>query len=126
VVVDDDENFRFVLALMLQMERFDVVGEASDGFAAVEVTERTQPAFVIIDTMLPGQDGEAAARLIRERAPQTRIVASSGILRATPPWADTFADKTDVAAIPALLRELGDDPPELRGRCEIPPDSGHG
>jgi DNA-binding NarL/FixJ family response regulator len=92
--------------MMLELERFDVVGEASDGFEAVDVTERFQPAFVIIDTMLPGQDGAEAAALIRQKAPTSKIVASSGSLRATPPWADAFADKTDAAAIPHLLKRL--------------------
>jgi CheY-like chemotaxis protein len=124
VVVDDDENFRIALTMMLELERFDVVGEASDGFEAVEVTERTQPAFVIIDQMLPGRDGAEAAVLIRERAPRSRIVASSGFLRSTPPWADAFADKTDVAAIPKLLRRMWDDPPELRGRDSNPQPTG--
>ena len=101
MVVDDDENFRFVLTMMLELERFEVTGAASDGFAAVEVTERTQPAFVIIDTMLPGQDGEAAAELIRERAPQTKIVAVRPGSLGDSTVGGPFADKTDIAAIPA-------------------------
>ena len=92
--------------MMLQLEGFDVVGEASDGYQAVEVTEKLQPAFVIVDTLLPGRDGQAAAELIRKTAAGSKIVASSGSLRATPPWADAFADKTDVAAIPKLLKKL--------------------
>jgi CheY-like chemotaxis protein len=106
VIVDDDENFRLALKMMLELERFDVVGEASDGFEAVDVTVKVQPAFVIIDTMLPGRDGEQAATLIREKAPGSVIVASSGALRATPSWADAFADKTDAAEIPQLLKRL--------------------
>jgi CheY-like chemotaxis protein len=124
--VDDDENFRFTLTLMLQLDGFDVVGQAGDGFEAVEVTEATQPSFVIIDTMLPGRDGEEAAALIRTRAPGSKIVASSGFLRSNPPWADAFADKTDVGRIPKLLRELAGDPPpdELRGRDSNPQPTG--
>ena len=105
-MVDDDENFRIALKILLQMDGFDVVAEAADGFAAVDVTERTQPAFVIIDTMLPGRDGEEAATLIREKAPGSTIVASSGALRATPSWADAFVDKTDTAEIPQRLKRL--------------------
>jgi two-component system, NarL family, response regulator EvgA len=108
VIVDDDENFRLALRMMLELERFDVVGEASDGFEAVDVSAQLQPAFVIIDTMLPGRDGSEAATLIREKAPASKIVASSGSLRAAPSWADAFADKTDAAAIPQLLTGLTD------------------
>jgi CheY-like chemotaxis protein len=126
VVVDDDENFRFALILMLQLEGFEVVGEAADGFEAVDVTEAAKPSFVIIDTMLPGRDGEEAAALIRTRAPGSKIIASSGFLRSTPTWADAFADKTDVAAIAKLLRELaGEGPPDgLRGRDSNPQPTG--
>jgi DNA-binding NarL/FixJ family response regulator len=112
VVVDDDENFRFALKMMLGLERLDVIGEGADGYEAVEVTERVQPDFVIIDTLLPGRDGEEAAQLIRQRAPRAMIIASSGSLRECPPWADAFADKTDIAAIPKLLRELAGGSPE--------------
>jgi CheY-like chemotaxis protein len=117
VVVDDDENFRFTLTLMLQLDGFDVVGEAGDGFEAVEVTEAAQPSFVIIDTMLPGRDGEEAAAMIRTRAPGSKIIASSGFLRSNPLWADAFADKTDVGGISKLLKELAGGPPpdDLRG-----------
>jgi CheY-like chemotaxis protein len=126
IVVDDDENFRFTLTLLLQLDGFEVVGQAGDGFQAVDVTEAAQPSFVIIDTMLPGRDGEEAAALIRTRAPGSKIIASSGFLRSNPPWADAFADKTDVARIPKLLRELaGEPPPEgLRGRDSNPQPTG--
>ncbi|MEA2507384.1 MAG: hypothetical protein QOH48_2002 [Actinomycetota bacterium] len=110
MVVDDDENFRFVLKMMLELEGVQVVGEAADGYEAVEVTEREQPAVVIIDTMLPGRDGEEAARLIRQRAPVAKIVASSGSLRECPPWADAFADKTDASKIPQLVKKLAAGP----------------
>jgi DNA-binding NarL/FixJ family response regulator len=113
VVVDDDENFRIALKILLEIDGFDVVAEAADGFEAVDVTEKTQPAFVIIDTMLPGRDGEEAATLIRRCAPGSKIIASSGFLRARPPWADAFADKTDIAAMSQLLKglALGSEPP---------------
>jgi DNA-binding NarL/FixJ family response regulator len=107
VIVDDDDNFRTVLKILLELDGFDVVAEAADGFEAVDVTERTQPAFVIIDTVLPGRDGEQAAELIRQGAPGSKIIASSGFLRSRPPWADAFADKTDIAAMSKLLKELG-------------------
>ena len=92
---------------MLQLDGFEVVAEAADGFEAVDVTEETQPVFVIIDTMLPGRDGEEAAKMIRQRAPDSKIIASSGSLRSRPPWADAFADKTDIGAMSQLLKELG-------------------
>ena len=106
MVVDDDENFRIALKIMLQLDGFEVVAEAADGFEAVDVTEKTQPAFVIIDTMLPGQDGEQAAILIRQRAAGSKIIASSGFLTTRPPWADAFVDKTDIATISQLLKRL--------------------
>jgi len=50
------------------------VAEAGDGYAAVREAERTRPDLVLMDIRMPGQDGLAAARTVRERLPATRVV----------------------------------------------------
>jgi DNA-binding NarL/FixJ family response regulator len=52
----------------------EVVGEAGDGKTAVAAVERQKPDVVLMDLVMPGLGGLAAIELIRERAPETRVV----------------------------------------------------
>lgn len=54
-----------------------VVAEARDGKEAVAMAERFQPDVVVIDGAMPLMDGVEALPLIREVAPDCRIVFMS-------------------------------------------------
>jgi DNA-binding NarL/FixJ family response regulator len=79
VLVDDQElvrtGFRLVLAGQPDME---VVGEAGDGIAAVEVAEQTRPDVVVMDVRMPRMDGVEATRRIRaaDEAPRVLILTT--------------------------------------------------
>ena len=64
LIVDDHAAFRESASALLEAEGFDVVGEASDGPAAIVETERLRPQVVLLDIRLPGQDGFEVARLL--------------------------------------------------------------
>jgi DNA-binding NarL/FixJ family response regulator len=64
LIVDDHAGFRESASALLEAEGFDVVGEASDGPAAIVETERLRPQVVLLDIRLPGQDGFEVARLL--------------------------------------------------------------
>lgn len=66
VVVDDEPILRMDIAEMLQEEGFQVVGEAGDGFDAVEVCREQTPDVVLLDVKMPVFDGLTAAETIRE------------------------------------------------------------
>ena len=89
LLVDDDENARFMLRRRLsQKKQFKVVGEAADGREALTHVEELQPDLVIMDVRMPIMDGVEATRLIRERFPQTSVLAYS-----------TFSDEQHIKAM---------------------------
>jgi two-component system, OmpR family, phosphate regulon response regulator OmpR len=64
LVVDDDADLRSLLADYLRREGFEVIG-AEDGAAMDTALARQLPDLVILDLMLPGEDGLSLARRLR-------------------------------------------------------------
>ena len=76
LLVDDHAVVRSGLgAVLLAFEDLDLVGEAGNGEEAVQLCEQFQPDVVLMDLVMPGMDGAAATRIIRERWPQIRVIA---------------------------------------------------
>jgi DNA-binding response OmpR family regulator len=67
LVVEDEPLVREVVVKYLRREGYRTV-EAGDGVAACELVEREQPDLVVLDLMLPGQDGLSVCRWIRSRS----------------------------------------------------------
>ena len=67
LVVDDEPTIRDVVVQYLRREGFATL-EAGDGDAARELLEREWPSLVVLDLMLPGTDGLALCRWIRDRS----------------------------------------------------------
>lgn len=64
VIVDDEPITRMDLSDMLQELDFSVVGEATDGFDAVELCRAKNPDVVLMDVRMPIFDGLTAAETI--------------------------------------------------------------
>ncbi|MEU7870613.1 response regulator transcription factor [Dactylosporangium sp. NPDC049140] len=65
VVVDDEALIRGGLRLLIAREGdLELVGEAGDGAAALEVLRRTRPDVVLLDIRMPEVDGLAVLREI--------------------------------------------------------------
>lgn len=62
------------LSKLLQKD-FDLVGTASTGAEAVEMAANFQPDVVLMDISMPGVNGIDAARQLRERVPNAKVVA---------------------------------------------------
>ncbi len=66
LVVDDDEAVRFLLTRYLVMECFEV-DQVADGQGAVERIATSKPDLILLDLMLPAQDGlDILSRLRRD------------------------------------------------------------
>ena len=74
VLADDHVLFREGLRTILQQEGFEVVGEVSDGRAAVSACEASHPDVAILAIAMPLLNGIDAAREITERCPHTKVV----------------------------------------------------
>ena len=73
VVVEDEATQRQLLADYLSGQNFRV--SAVDGGAALHrLVEREAPALVLLDVGLPGDDGFALVRWLRERSSRTGII----------------------------------------------------
>jgi two-component system, NarL family, response regulator NreC len=76
VLADDHAIVREGLrALIERQPDMEVVGEASDGRAAIEVTERLQPDVVVMDLSMPVLNGTRAAKELIGRNPDLKILA---------------------------------------------------
>ena len=116
LIVDDDALIRKSLSLTLSKEEdIVIVGTAADGGEAINICESSLPDIVLMDIRMPGVDGIAATRLIKQRYPDVKIMMLTtfddkpNISQALAAGADGYLIKTDkIAAIAGKLRVMMD------------------
>jgi DNA-binding NarL/FixJ family response regulator len=77
VVADDHPVYRQGLARLLVKSGIEVVGEASNGLAAIELVEKEAPHVAVIDLNMPGLSGVEVTRRLIERTPSSRVLVVS-------------------------------------------------
>ncbi len=116
VLADDTAEYRLLLRLVLEQDgRFDVVGEAADGSAAVALAASERPDAVVLDLAMPVMDGLEAIPRIKGVAPAAAIVILSGFARgqidgkALSLGADAYVEKGEAFAriVATLLDVVG-------------------
>jgi len=79
LIVDDAASTRRIVGSVLESCRdYEVVGEATDGRAAIELAERLQPDVVLLDMSMPFVDGSKALARVLQGAPHARVIIFSG------------------------------------------------
>ncbi len=79
LVAEDEALIRLDLVELLNDEGYEVVGQAGDGEAAVEMARELEPDLVVMDVKMPKMDGIAAAEIIASEriAPVVMLTAFS-------------------------------------------------
>ena len=74
-LVDDQEMYRLGFRMLLETrQEVEVIGEAEDGRAAVELISRVEADVVLMDVRMPRMNGIEATRRIAARAPGPRVL----------------------------------------------------
>jgi len=103
VIADDEPITRMDIREILEDAGYDVVGDVSDGFDAIEICRRLKPDLVLMDIKMPLLDGISAAKVINKE----ELVDSIILLTA---YSDkNFIDKAkDVGVIGYLVKPVNE------------------
>jgi two-component system KDP operon response regulator KdpE len=116
LVVDDEPDVASLIGMGIHFHRPDhEVVEVHDGDAALEAAERDHPDVIVLDLAMPGKDGFAVLRELRERGDDVPVVVltakalESDKVKGLELGADDyvtkpFSQKELVARIDAVLR----------------------
>ena len=77
VIVDDSETFLASARRLLEAQGVEIVGTATTGAAALDLTAALTPDLALVDVELGEEDGIALAGELRSRSPGTRVVLIS-------------------------------------------------
>ena len=107
VIVDDEPLARELLRGMLEAyPQVEVVAEAGDGQAAVEVVRREEPDLLFLDVQMPERDGFDVLRELGEEVPRALVFVTAY---------DQYALKAfEVSALDYLLKPFDE---ERLDRC---------
>ena len=112
LLVEDNASMRAFIRSLVEAIG-SVVHECADGESAIDLYGRVHPDWVLMDLKMPGMDGFAATRAIRQSDPRARIVIvtehgdeqSRATAMAAGAWG--FLPKQNLLDLPALLASGG-------------------
>lgn len=89
VFIADDHNMvrKGLQTLLEEFDDLEVIGEASDGEAALNACREDCPDVILMDMLMPRMDGITATSKIREVCPQAQVIALT-----------SFSDEANVQA----------------------------
>jgi DNA-binding response OmpR family regulator len=128
LIVEDEASIAEVVSLYLKRAGFTVI-TAPDGRQAMNLFERQQPDFVILDLMLPEVDGLSLTRWLRDRsnvpiimltARREEIDRITGLEMGADDYVvKPFSPQELVSRVRAVMRRLGRDQAESESDREL-------
>jgi DNA-binding NarL/FixJ family response regulator len=116
LVVDDEDDIRYLVRVLLEREGIRVVDQALDGLDALIAVARLAPppvpTVIVLDNMMPALSGLEVAEQIFREVPDQRIVLFSAHLtpdimkEATEMGIAACVAKSDVARLPEIISEV--------------------
>jgi len=114
LIADDTPDIRMLLRWSLESDdRFEIVGEASNGAEVLSLLSETEIDAILLDLAMPVMDGLQAIPRIKSESPSTRILVLSGFDQesmageALSRGADVYLEKgVAVSEVATVLAEL--------------------
>lgn len=79
LLVDDEQEIKDRIRTKIPLDSgFEVIGEASNGYDAIDVIEQLHPDVVITDIRMPYIDGIELAKIMKQTYPKTKVAFISG------------------------------------------------
>ena len=105
LVVEDDAHVRDAVARALRLEGYDV-HVAVDGNDGLRLVEELAPDAIVLDVLMPGTDGLAVCRILRDRGNRTPILMLTARHEVSDRVAGLDAGADDYLVKPFALEEL--------------------
>ncbi len=78
VIIDDNDITREVLRVTMRSDGYQVLGEATDGEAGLEMVKTMKPEIVFLDIIMPRLSGIEVLKQIKQARPQTVVLMVTG------------------------------------------------
>ena len=102
ILVDDHAMLRRGLASFLKTSLdIQLVGEAENGAAAIQLCDEILPDVVLMDMVMPDMDGATATRAICQKHPQVRVIVLTSFKEG-----DLVRNALEAGAIGYLLKDV--------------------
>ena len=115
VFIADDSNIVRARLLMTlgDIKGIEIVGQAQDGYSALQKIRTLKPDVVILDIQMPGVDGIQVLKQIKQHQPDTTVIMLTNYpylvvkIKCLSAGADHFFDKsTEVDALYKVIQKL--------------------
>jgi len=74
LIADDSDAIRLVLKDILEIDKHEIVGEATDGSEAVVLYKQHNPQILLLDLAMPKKDGLTVVKEVMNYDPDAKII----------------------------------------------------